>query len=317
MLSILNKEQRGFLTPDEFNKVATQVQLDVFENYFEDGNQQLRVTQDNTEYFNRQKNINSLISIFKTVGNTTYIPSGSVQNLTVNSGGTGYSNANNVVTTGGSGSGLTEDISVDAGVITSANVSSSGSGYIANETVSVSGGTGGTLTISSVNSSGYFLPPAGLHRIGTVIYENTDQVQIEVEQVQQDKLLTLNRSELTKPNENFPVYVYKDSITGTNGNDTGQPHICVYPTSIASAGDVTVSYIRKPSDVVWGFNIPDANLGTYVYNRSTSTQFELDATEQTEVVLRVLAYAGVIIKDPQIVQAASQGIQAEEVNSKS
>ena len=66
-----------------------------------------------------------------------------------------------------------------------------------------------------------------------------------------------------------------------------------------------------------GFNIPDANLGTYVYNRNTSTQFELDATEQTEVVLRILAYAGVIIRDPQIVQAASQGVQAEEVNSKS
>ena len=46
-------------------------------------------------------------------------------------------------------------------------------------------------------------------------------------------------------------------------------------------------------------------------------QFELDATEQTEVILRILAYAGVVIKDPQIVQAASQGIQAEEVNSKS
>lgn len=317
VLSILNKEQRGFLTPDEFNKVATQVQLDIFENYFEDGNQQLRVTQDNTEYFNRQKNINSLISIFKTVGNTTYIPSGSVQNLTVNSGGTGYSNANNVATTGGSGSGLTVDISVDAGVITSANVSSSGSDYIADETVSVSGGTSGTLRISSVNSSGYFLPPASLHRIGTVMYENTDQVQIEVEQVQQDKLLTLNRSELTKPNENFPVYMYENPITGTNGNDTGQPHIRVYPTSIASSGDITVSYIRKPSNVVWGFNIPDANLGTYVYNRNTSTQFELDATEQTEVVLRILAYAGVIIRDPQIVQAASQGVQAEEVNSKS
>jgi hypothetical protein len=42
VLSILNKEQRGYLTPDEFNKLATQVQLDIFENYFEDYNQFLR-----------------------------------------------------------------------------------------------------------------------------------------------------------------------------------------------------------------------------------------------------------------------------------
>ena len=49
VLSILNKEQRGYLTPDEFNKTATQVQLEIFENYFEDLNQQLRIPQVNTE----------------------------------------------------------------------------------------------------------------------------------------------------------------------------------------------------------------------------------------------------------------------------
>ena len=36
VLSILNKEQRGYLTPDEFNKTTTQVQLDIFEKYFDD-----------------------------------------------------------------------------------------------------------------------------------------------------------------------------------------------------------------------------------------------------------------------------------------
>ena len=43
VLSILNKEQRGYMTPDEFNKVGTQVQLEIFERYFEDLNQQARV----------------------------------------------------------------------------------------------------------------------------------------------------------------------------------------------------------------------------------------------------------------------------------
>ena len=42
VLAILNKEQRGYLTPDEFNKVGTQVQLEIFESYFENLNQQLR-----------------------------------------------------------------------------------------------------------------------------------------------------------------------------------------------------------------------------------------------------------------------------------
>ena len=45
VLLILNKEQRGYVTPDEFNKIGTQVQLEIFEKYFEDLNQQLRVPQ--------------------------------------------------------------------------------------------------------------------------------------------------------------------------------------------------------------------------------------------------------------------------------
>ena len=35
VLSIMNKEQRGYLTPDEFNKIATQVQLEMFEKMFD------------------------------------------------------------------------------------------------------------------------------------------------------------------------------------------------------------------------------------------------------------------------------------------
>ncbi len=31
VLLILNKEQRGYMTPAEFNKVANQVQLEIFE----------------------------------------------------------------------------------------------------------------------------------------------------------------------------------------------------------------------------------------------------------------------------------------------
>ena len=34
VLSILNKEQRGYLTPYEFNNIARQVQLEILENCF-------------------------------------------------------------------------------------------------------------------------------------------------------------------------------------------------------------------------------------------------------------------------------------------
>ena len=35
VLLILNKEQRGYMTPVEFNKTGTQAQLEIFETYFE------------------------------------------------------------------------------------------------------------------------------------------------------------------------------------------------------------------------------------------------------------------------------------------
>jgi len=33
VLLILNQQQRGYMTPDEFNKAATQAQLKIFEKY--------------------------------------------------------------------------------------------------------------------------------------------------------------------------------------------------------------------------------------------------------------------------------------------
>ena len=68
VLLILNKEQRGYLTPDEFNKTATQVQLEIFNEYFEDLNQQLRVAGNDSEYSDRIKNLEEKISIFQSTG---------------------------------------------------------------------------------------------------------------------------------------------------------------------------------------------------------------------------------------------------------
>jgi hypothetical protein len=72
VLLILNKEQRGYMTPDEFNKTATQVQLDIFEQYFDDLNQQLRVPQADYDYTDRQVNLDDQISTFKCLGGCPY-----------------------------------------------------------------------------------------------------------------------------------------------------------------------------------------------------------------------------------------------------
>jgi hypothetical protein len=223
VLLILNKENRGYMTPDEFNKTAAQVQLDIFNTYFEDLNQQLRIPDNDSEYADRIKNLKEKISIFEDV--IPYI----------------YDYNNN-----------------------------------------------------------YFEEPFGtdIYKIGTVIY-NGDK---EVQSVQANELLELNLSPLTKPTTYYPVYRLKNN------------RIYVYPNTITS--NIEVTYLRKPADPIWNFTALAPSY-TYVYDPSNSVDFELHPIEQTNIITNILMYSGIIIKDPSVVQIASQQIQSEKINEKS
>ena len=75
---------------------------------------------------------------------------------TIQTGGTGYSAAVGVATTGGTGNGLTFDTTVDASnVITSAVINSQGTGYTQFDVVTISGGGGdATFRIDTVKAVG-------------------------------------------------------------------------------------------------------------------------------------------------------------------
>ena len=68
VLAILNKEQRGYLTPQEFNLFANQAQRDIFEQYFYDINQFSRLHGNDTEYSDMLNILNEKISIFEKQG---------------------------------------------------------------------------------------------------------------------------------------------------------------------------------------------------------------------------------------------------------
>ncbi|WP_136151386.1 DUF6252 family protein [Flavobacterium sangjuense] len=66
---------------------------------------------------------------------------GPVGMVSISNGGTGYSSGTAVATTGGTGSGLTVNTTVNAsGVVTAVTISSRGSGYMAGDLVTVAGG---------------------------------------------------------------------------------------------------------------------------------------------------------------------------------
>lgn len=240
VLSILNKEQRGYLTPDEFNKIATQVQLEIFEKFFEDYNQYIRMPKTDVEFASRMDHIHEEFQVFEK-----------------------------------------------------------------SDKASAS-----TL----VNNFGVYTQPVDLHRFGTVNYEkglNSPEIEI----VSNRDYTQQNLSPLTQPSTNFPIAKYKENKI------TVSPKI-----NAVDDEDVIFNYIRKPDDVVWAYTI--GNLGQYVFaepGQATppaiipsggSKNFEISDSQQTEVILEVLKYAGVVIRDPQIIQSAQQELMQEEANTK-
>tara|TARA_R110002020_G_scaffold411117_1_gene620787 strand:+ start:48 stop:794 length:747 start_codon:yes stop_codon:yes gene_type:complete len=73
VLALANKEQRGYITPQEFNLFANQAQMDIFEQYFYDLNQFKRVPGNDTIYADPVSILNEKISLFEVAVGTNSI----------------------------------------------------------------------------------------------------------------------------------------------------------------------------------------------------------------------------------------------------
>ena len=71
VLAIANKEQRGYITPLEFNLLANQASLDVFEQYFYDLNQFERMTAEKPSISDMSELIKNKLTAFTTIENVT------------------------------------------------------------------------------------------------------------------------------------------------------------------------------------------------------------------------------------------------------
>ena len=289
------------MTPVEFNKTGTQAQLEIFETYFDSLNQQIRIPQTDKDYADRVVNLDEKISIFKEFGNATSISSSNVFNLPQQFSGTLASTTTTVP-------------AVTTAATTQYVIQTATANQIANSVVEVFQNNvllSDTLyTISGTNINFNSQPatlgqalvvniyPKEFYRLGDLFYTSGAISTQELQRVGQSDLYHLLSSNLTKPTTTYPIYTYsKNKAT-------------VYPSTITSG--INVSYIRKPLPPVWNFSIGGAN--QYLYNSSTSFNFELHPAEQTELILKILLYAGVVIKSPEIVQVAAQQIAQENIN---
>ena len=141
------------------------------------------------------------------------------------------------------------------------------------------------------------------YKLGTVTYNPVTGFPVELQRLPRSEFYNIQKSPLTASTKEFPTYLYENK------------KLYVRPTSITQAGDITVDFLRKPKNIVWAFTT--GAQGQYVYNSAASQNFELQESEQTRLVLKILLYAGIVIRDPQIVQAAASEVQQNEINQKS
>jgi len=297
VLLILNKEQRGYMTPLEFNKIGAQSQLEIFETYFDSLNQQLRVPQPTADYSDRIINLDEKLAIFKEYGNATY----AAPVFKLPSQFSGTSSATQQFTA--VNPGLTYTLTGDA--LALSNAGGISNVFVNNVELASTAYTlsGATLTLNTQPTAGQVivvnLYPKEFYRLGQVLYQTGALPTEEMQRVDRGELYHLLSSNLTKPTTVNPIYTYENNL------------LTVYPADITSG--VSVSYIRKPLPPIWAFTSGQQ----YVFNATQSYNFELHPSEQVELITRILLYAGVVIQNPEIIQVAASQIQQENINQKS
>tara|TARA_Y100001937_G_scaffold91168_1_gene123373 strand:+ start:529 stop:1548 length:1020 start_codon:yes stop_codon:yes gene_type:complete len=328
VLLILNKEQRGYMTPDEFNKIGSQVQREIFEAYFEDLNQQLRIPQSDVEYSDRVAITDEKIAEFKkeatatsTGANTFTLPT-DLYRL----GSVTFEPANKLPVEI-QRIGRAEFYNIVKSPLTTPTVSQPIYLYEDNKLIVSPNSITSKVKVQYVKKPedirwGYYIGSLGQLINDPTVYGN-DLLNTNGNLFGS---ITTQTSGATQGTYTGTVGVtpgFSTSGSGTGANITvtinsaGEALSIVINTqgSGYSVGDtITVSTI-----VTGGSNLVITLQNTDFNSGSTfgTIDFNLHNSERTEAILKILLYQGVVIRDPQIVQVAAQKVQQEEVNEKS
>jgi hypothetical protein len=145
--------------------------------------------------------------------------------------------------------------------------------------------------LTDLSAAGIGTWPA-YYRMGEVYYKYKGDY-IEIEKINQNQIHHIQNAPLIAPTVTRPCYVQLTEQT-----------FQTFPT-ITVETDIFFNYIARPRAVNWGYVINTAN-GSALYNANTSANFELHASEETELVIKILELAGIQIKQTDLYQIAAQ-----------
>ena len=259
VLALANKEQRGYVTPQEFNLLADKAQKEIFESYFHDLKTAHHKRGTQGEKVDEIEMLEERRDMFRRMGS-----------LTVSNNLGAYENTSVYSPYGPS-------------VAPSDSVYSIATMYL--ET------TGDTSLGSTTPGVAISNPP-------------------EIIKVDKKQLLYMYKNPLTKPTLSRPVYVLRKSgdsytiVQNTSFGDT-EFFFLLYPTTIQDGATVGIDYWIKPTAPNWGYVVVNTGSGspTPLYNSMQSTHFEMHASEEENLVNKILQLAGIIIEKSDVLQS--------------
>jgi len=291
VLAIANKNNYGYISPQDFNLYAKQAQMDMFEDYFYSYNNWINRENGRTSgtgYANITKGLVEVIDGFSTEvflaqnnSNTYSLPNNYylINKLFY------YSTP---LFTGGSTTVLANSLvdfnAVGWTVIPASSPTPKIGSIVVNTSTQQQAYVTGVINATTITlSADIFLAIGDSY----IIYSNTNIR--EVERVSQNKIFLLTNSMLTAPTKTYLAYVLGGNI------------VTVYPTTILTAGDIQAQYVRYPNDPRWTY----LNLGTVGEPQFDPTQadfqeFEFPNSDEPTLIAKICQYVGIEIREAEV-----------------
>ena len=290
VLAIANKNNYGYISPQDFNLYAKQAQIDMFEDYFYSYNSWINkqnARMSGTGYADVLKGLEEVMDTFST---QVFLPQ---VNSNIYSLPLDYYLINKLFYYStplftGTSTAVAVDQLIDAAAVgwtiipTNSPTPAIGS-IVVNTTTLQEAYITGVLNASTVTlSEDIFL----LVGESYVIYNN---VKIkEVERVTQSKIFYLTNSMLTAPSNSYPAYI----LDGNN--------ITVYPTTILQAGAIRSQYIRYPLDPRWTWTLLQLGEPQFDPTQLDFQEFELPESDEPTLIAKICQYVGIEIREADV-----------------
>ena len=304
VLSVANKNNFGYITPNDFNLYAKQAQLDIFEDYFYQYNAwniKQTVRQSGTGYADIVKGLEEVIDSFSST--KALISKGySTFDLPEDYYLINKINFYNTVQTSGQATNFAVNKLIDNNALftTTVQVGSLVSNVESGNTAFVVEVVSNTQLLLTLNLFG-----GGAGSQYAIVSTAYNSIK-EIERVSQNKVFYLQNTPLAAPSNTYPAYVLGGANETTYGNT-----ITVYPNDIDTSGQVITQYIRYPKNPNWTYAQLPGGEPSFDESASDYQDFELPISDETNLINKILQYAGVSIRDASVAQFG----KAEEVEA--